>query len=121
MLFPEKALVIASSVEDVENLRCFLLENYYPVPNGWQDKFPSYFLTERNEKETCYNISPCEPRGGTYYDKIGWCDVEWYHGTEYENEDPSWNYISVAEYIEMVYEMNGKAETYSAIDVLSVL
>ena len=118
MVFPKKALVVCSNIDEVETLRLFLAENDYPLNRYWDKGFPSYFSENADRKiheKTCYHLMPFV---ADRFDIIGWCYPEYYFGTDFENEDVSWNYISVSDYIAKVLELNGVANSVNALDVL---
>lgn len=115
MKFPSSALVIATTQEEVLELRDFLIEaQHEPTLRKWGGHLPSYYdvsYRDHTDKTSCYNIE--------IYD-IGWCSPEWYKTVRlYENKNHDWNYISVSKFIAKVMELNGvKPLTVDAMSIL---
>ena len=101
-MLPNRALIICDNPSEAYELLDFLAANGARWGNPKDDDgepnnmyYGSCDWGERTGKTLCYSLQD---------NYVGYCNPEWYHAEqrryEWENQDdPSWNFISVDEFI----------------------
>lgn len=102
-MLPNRALIVCDTIDEAEDLLGFLDEQgAYWGSEDYQDlcinhlerSFSAY--RRESEKRLCYILEDGH--------RVGYCYENWFrygkYRTNYENlDDPSWNYISVSDFI----------------------
>ena len=120
-MLPNRALIVCENASEAYELLDFLAENGARWGNKTLDDgkpnnmcYGSCTWGERNGQILCYNLTD---------NYVGYCDPGWYHAEcrrdDWENQDdPSWNYISVSDFIA---KCNGVAPDQTEISLEGLL